>query len=168
MPIGFAFPRGEEMRGSFQSPRLREMWVPAITDISADPTAPDEFAVIACLKPGVSITQSQSEMNVLAKEWEKTPRDAGWFSSKITPLASQVVGDTRRPLLLLLGAVGVVLLIACAHVANLLLARSLGLRREFTLRAALGAAHGRLVRQLLTESVLLAFLGGIAGLFLGH
>jgi putative ABC transport system permease protein len=112
------------MPGSFQFPRLPEMWVPAITDISADPTAPDEFAVIARLKPGVSITQSQSEVNVLAKEWEKVPHGAGWFNSKITPLASQVAGDTRRPLLLLLAAVGVVLLIACANVANLLLARS--------------------------------------------
>lgn len=168
MPNGFAFPRGEEMPGSFQFPRRPEMWVPAITDIPADPTSPDEFAVIARLKPGVSIEQSQSEVNVLAKEWEKITHTAGWFTSKITPLASQVAGETRRPLLLLLGAVGVVLLIACANVANLLLARSLGRDREFTIRAALGAAQGRLVRQMLTESVLLAFLGGIAGLLFGQ
>jgi predicted permease len=169
MPNGFAFPRGEEMPGSFQFPRQPEMWVPAVTDISADPTAPDEFALIARLKAGVSLGQSQTELNVLAKEWEKEfPHGTGWFTSKITPLASQVAGETRRPLLLLLGAVGVVLLIACANVANLLLARSLGRRKEFTLRAALGAAQGRLVRQLLTESVLLAFFGGIVGLLLGE
>jgi predicted permease len=168
MPNGFAFPRSEEMPGSFQFPRQPEMWVPAITDISADSTAPDEFAVIARLKPGVSVSQSQTELNVLAKEWEKVPNGAGWFNSKITPLTSQVAGDTRRPLLLLLCAVGVVLLIACANVANLLLARSLGRRREFTLRAALGAAQSRLARQLLTESVLLAFFGGVVGLLLGE
>ncbi|HKD62959.1 MAG TPA: ABC transporter permease [Candidatus Acidoferrales bacterium] len=169
MPSGFAFPRGEEMPGSFQFPRQPEMWVPEITDISPDRTAPDEMAVIARLNPGVTLSESQNELNVFAKEREKEfPGAEGWFSSKVTPLASQVSGETRRPLLLIFGAVGVVLLIACANVANLLLTRSLGRRREFTLRAALGAAQGRLVRQLLTESVLLAFLGGVAGLLLGE
>jgi putative ABC transport system permease protein len=169
MPSGFAFPRGEEMPGSFQFPRQPEMWVPAITDISPDRTAPDELAVIALLKPGVSIPQAQAEMNVFSNERDKEyPQARGWFNSQITPLASQAAGETRRPLLLLLGAVGVVLLISCANVANLLLARSLGRRREFTLRSALGAAQGRLVRQLLTESVLLAFVGGALGLLLGQ
>ncbi|MGH9747500.1 MAG: ABC transporter permease [Candidatus Acidiferrales bacterium] len=169
MPSGFSFPRGEEMPGSFQFPRLPEMWVPAITDISKDPTAPDELAVLALLKPGVSMPQAQSALDVYAKAKEKEfPQAVGWFSSKVTPLASQAAGDTRTPLLLLLGAVGVVLLIACANVANLLLARSLGRRKEFTLRSALGAAQGRLIRQLLTESVLLALVGGIVGLILGE
>jgi predicted permease len=170
MPEGFAFPRGEEMPGSFQFPREPEMWVPATTDVSPDRTAPDELAVIARLKPGVSLSQSQADLDLFAKEQEKQfPQGgAGWFTSKITPLATQVAGETRRPLLILLGAVVVVLLIACANVANLLLARSLGRRRELTLRSALGAAQGRLVRQLLTESVLLALLGGIFGLILGE
>jgi predicted permease len=169
MPNGFSFPRGEEMPGSFQFPRLPEMWVPAVTDISKDPTAPDELAVLALLKPGVSMQQAQSALDVYTKEKEKEiPQAAGWFNSKVTRLASQVAGDTRAPLLLLLGAVGVVLLIACANVANLLLARSLGRRKEFTLRSALGAAHSRIIRQLLTESVLLALVGGIVGLVLGE
>ncbi len=169
MPSGFAFPRGEEMPGSFQFPRLPEMWVPAITDISKDPTAPDELAVIALLKPGVSGSQAQASMNVFSKERDKQyPQAVGWFNSKITPLAVQTSGETRRPLLLLLGAVGVVLLISCANVANLLLARSLGRRREFTLRSALGAAQGRIVRQLLTESVVLALVGGAVGFLLGE
>ncbi|MGA8142320.1 MAG: ABC transporter permease [Candidatus Acidiferrales bacterium] len=169
MPNGFAFPRGEEMPGSFQFPRLPEMWVPLITDVSKDRTAPDELAVVALLKPGVTIRQAQSELNVFSNERDKEfPQAHGWFVSLATPLASQATGDTRRPLLLLLGAVGVVLLIACANVANLLLARSLGRRKEFTLRSALGAAQGRLVRQLLTESVLLALVGGVLGFLLGE
>ena len=169
MPNGFAFPRGEEMPGSFQFPRQPEMWVPEITDVSADRTAPDEMAVIALLEPDVSIPQAQGEMNGFASDREKEfPQARGWFNSFVTPLASQVAGDTRRPLLLLLGAVGVVLLIACANVANLLLARSLSRRREFTLRSALGAAQGRLVRQLLTGGVLLALVGGAVGFLLGE
>ena len=169
MPRGFAFPRGEEMPGSFQFPRQPEMWVPAITDLPTDRTTPDELAVLALLKSGVSVPQAQAAMNIFSKEREKQyPGAEGWFNVKITPLASQTSGETRRPLLLLLGAVGVVLLISCANVANLLLARSLGRRREFTLRSALGAAQGRLIRQLLTESIALAIVGGFAGFLLGE
>src|SRR5215469_15061109 len=71
MPSGFAFPRGEEMPGSFQFPRQPEMWVPEITDISSDPTAPDEMAFVARLKPGVTLNESQNELNVFAKDWGK-------------------------------------------------------------------------------------------------
>jgi putative ABC transport system permease protein len=93
-------------------------------------------------------------------------RDEAWFS-RIVPLTQQTVIGTRRPLLLLLGAVLVVLLIACSNVAGLMLNRSLERRREFTLRGALGASRSRVIRQLMTESMLLALAGGLMGILLG-
>jgi len=170
MPAGFAFPRKEEMPGSFEFPREAALWVPlALPAVKLHRDDPDEIAAIARLRPGTTLEEAQAEMNVLARRMEEEiPRGKGWFNSRVTPLARQVAGDTRRPLLLILAAIGVVLLIACANVANLLLSRSLGRKKEFTLRAALGAGHGRLVRQLLTESILLAFVSGIGGLALAQ
>jgi putative ABC transport system permease protein len=170
MPPGFAFPRKEEMPGSFEFPREAALWVPlALPAAKLHKDDPDELAAIGRLRPGATLEQAQAEMNVFARRMEtEIPRGKGWFNSRVTPLARQVAGDTRRPLLLILGAIGVVLLIACANVANLLLSRSLGRRKEFTLRAALGAGHGRLVRQLLTESILLALVAGFAGILLAQ
>lgn len=169
MPAGFSFPRKEELPGSFEFPREAALWVPlALPAAKLHPDDPDELAVIGRLYPGVTIEQAQAEMNVFAKRQESAnSRGKGWFNSRVTPLAKQVAGDTRRPLLLLLAAIGVVLLIACANVANLLLLRSVGRQKEFTLRAALGAGRARLVRQVLTESVVLAFAGGALGMLLG-
>jgi putative ABC transport system permease protein len=96
------------------------------------------------------------------------PGTGAWYNPNVVPLAQQVVGDTRLPLLLILAAVGVVLLIASSNVASLLLTRSLGRKREFTLRSALGAGRIRLIRQLLTESLLLAAIGGVAGILLAE
>ncbi|HXA66651.1 MAG TPA: ABC transporter permease [Bryobacteraceae bacterium] len=171
MPPGFAFPRSTEMPGSFPFPREAQLWVPlALPPAPLHPYDPSELAVIGRLKPGVSIRQAQAEMDVFARRLEQQygPQGKDWFNSRVTPLAHQVAGDTRRPLLLILGAVGVVLLIACSNVASLLLARSLGRRREFTLRAALGAGNARLLRQLLTESLLLAVAGGAVGVLLAE
>jgi predicted permease len=166
MPAGFVFPRSEEMPSSFNFPWEAQLWVPlAIPE--APKNGPSELAVIGRLKPGLTIQQAQAALDVVTKHAEaKDPLWKGWFNTRAVPLTSQVVGDTQRPLQLMLGAVGIVLLIACSNVANLLLARSLGRRREFTLRTALGAGRARLIRQLLTESLLIAIAAGAISVLL--
>jgi putative ABC transport system permease protein len=122
-------------------------------------------AVVARLRDGVALDQSQAEMDSITRQLDaEFPQLKGWFNSRVTPLTLQVTGDTKIPLLLLLCAVGGVLVITCTNVASLLLTRSLGRRREFALRSALGAGRRRLIFQLLTESLLLAFCGGLIGI----
>lgn len=120
---------------------------------------------IGRLKPGVTISQAHSEMDSIQANLNQLyPATDHGFGAVIVPLKPAVVGDIAGTLLLILGAVAVVLLIACANVANLLLARSAARAREFAIRSALGANQGRIMRQLVTESVLLALAGGILGL----
>jgi predicted permease len=128
----------------------------------------ENYNIMARLKLGVSMQQAQADINVIANGIRvKDKRDAS-FGMDVVGLQQQVVGDVRRALLVLLGSVSLVLLIACANVANLLLARAAGREKEVAIRTALGADWKRLGRQLLTESVLLALLGGAAGLLVAR
>jgi predicted permease len=167
MPAGFSFPHAEEMPGGFTFERDVRLWVPlALPPVARIPNEPSELAVVGRMADGVSVSQAQAEMNLMTKRIEDRSGSklaVGWYDSRVTPLVAQITGDTRRPLLLIFSAVGIVLLIACSNIASLVLARTLARNREFTLRAALGAGRFRVARQLLTESLLPSVIGGAVG-----
>jgi len=149
--------------------RTRDLWLPlAFTPDEIRLRHSHNYSVYARLKPGVTLPQAQAEMEAIAHRMaEADARNVGW-GAEVHPLHEIIVGDSRRLLLVLLGSVGLVLLIGCANIASLLLARSAARTREFAIRSALGARRSALIRQLLVEGLVLAGLGGGLGILLAR
>ena len=156
MPPSFKFPHKDA-----------EIWVPlALDDNQKRSRSSFGYYAIGRLKPGVSLEQAQAEMGTIASNLESQYPVLDGLGVNLVPLHQQVTGRVRPALLVLLGTVAFVLLIACANVANLLLARSAGREREIAIRTALGANRKRLIRQLLTESALMGLAGGAVGILI--
>ncbi len=158
---------------SFRYFRPNELWIPMALDAEVERSGERWRAleVVARLKPGTTLDQARAELETIRRRSEeRMPREPRFVTSqtRLTFLQEKLLGDTRRALLALWGAVGMILLIACANVANLMLARVTARQRELAIRAALGAGRLRLIRQMLTESLLLSVAGGSAGLALAY
>ena len=169
MPRAFSLPR--EVLPTLDGAEQADILLPLPLPLDAAQNRDHEdYNIMGKLRPGVSIAQAQAEMDTitarLRHDYPQTYPPNGGLTFGIVPLLEQVVGDARPTLFVLLGAVGFVLVIACANVANLLLARAVARQKEIAIRTALGASRLRIVRQVLTESMLLSLSGGACGVLL--
>jgi len=151
-------------------PDFAQAWTPlGLTAEEAAVRGEHHYLSIARLKPGISISQAQAEMNTVSHRLEQAyPADDKGWGAIVISMREDLVGDVRTPLLMMLGAVALVLLIACANVANLIFARVFSRRKEIAIRSALGANRARIVQPLLTEAVILSVCGGAFGLLIAH
>jgi predicted permease len=147
-----------------------KLWTPlAMTDQERAVRGEHHYLVIGRLKPGVSVREAQAEMDTISRRLEQAyPADDKGWGAVVKPLSEELTGKVRTPLLVLLGAVALVLLIACANVANLVLARIVSRQKEIAVRSALGASRIRLLRQVVCETVVLSVVGGLLGLLIAH
>jgi putative ABC transport system permease protein len=156
------------MPPGFEYPEQTQVWVPSSVNLSEEPRDNRSWSAIARLKPGADLKQAQTQVSAINAQLDQQFHETnkGW-DVLLWRLHERLVRELKPSLLALLGAVGLVLLIACANVANLLLARSAARQKEIAIRAAMGASRTRILRQMLTESILLSVIGGMAGLLLG-
>jgi predicted permease len=158
------------MPPSFKFPSWAALWTPTAWDAEQRAVRGNHnFMAIGRLKPGVAVQQANADLSAISERLEQQyPEDNKGWGAKALPLREQIVGDMRPALLVLLGAVAFVLLIACANVANLVLAKTLARKKEIAIRASLGASRLAILRQVLAETLLLSSAGGALGLILAH
>ena len=166
--LGHSFNIAGVMPPRFHFPNTTDIWLPAnVVFAETDSRSGHNYLVVGRLKPGVSLEQAQAQMTAIGTRLEQQYPDSNKGKSvAVTRMQDEMVRNVKLTLYLLLGAVALVLLIGCANVANLLLAKATGRTREIAIRAAVGASRGRIVRQLLAESVVLSVIAGLAGLLL--